>query len=147
MCVDILWYLGQPGFTWRIAHNFHAFTPRQPGSTRVSRRVPWVGEVWKGWPGCRVNASRKLLVAPGWLSTRVGLSARVNPSTNNFLLAFTRQPGQPFHTSPTRGTRVDPGWRGVKASKLCAILHVNPGWPKNHKISTHIHIKWSYTHD
>ena len=24
--------------------------------------------------------------SPGWLSTRVGLSARVNPSTNNFLL-------------------------------------------------------------
>ena len=62
MCVDILWFLGQPGFTWRIAHNFHAFTPRQPGSTRVSRRVPRVGEVWKGWPGCRVNTSRKLLV-------------------------------------------------------------------------------------
>ena len=31
---------------------------------------------------------------------RVSLSAQVNPSTNNFLLAFPRLPGQPLHLNP-----------------------------------------------
>ena len=59
------------------------------------------------------------------------LSARVNPFTNNFPLAFTRQPGQPKvshltnpgHPSQDQGW---PGWQGVKAWKLCVNLHVNP---------------------
>ena len=42
--------------------------------------------------------------SPGWLPTRADLSTRVNPSTNKLLVALTRQPGRPFHTSPTRGT-------------------------------------------
>ena len=42
--------------------NCAQFSRLHTSPTRVSRRVPRVGEVWKGWPGCRVNASRKLLV-------------------------------------------------------------------------------------
>ena len=32
-------------FKWRNMHNFDVLTPYQPGSTRVSRRVPRVGKV------------------------------------------------------------------------------------------------------
>ena len=66
----------QPVFTWRIERKFHTFTHRQPGSTRVSRRFTRAVEVWKGWPGYRVNAYISLIVDG---STRVDPGWRTNP--------------------------------------------------------------------
>ena len=50
------------------------FSRLHTSPTRVLRRVPRVGEVWKGWPGCRVNATSNLLVDG---LTRVDKVARV----------------------------------------------------------------------
>ena len=91
----------------------------------------------------RAEISRVLgpvYTSSGWLPTRGDMPTRVNPrSTNQLLLAFTRQPGELFYTLPPRGSllkmRIDPGWRGPKAENcMCINLHVKLGWPKKYKM-------------